>query len=170
MRQRLSILHAVTGLAVLLIAGWSSVMAGGVPTAVKDRFILGEPVWKELDVREELGQNYDVCWKKLVDIVIDKGFEVGFMEKESGYVRTNPNVGIVRLKSNWVYEVKVVVKLILDDEQLKSGKRVVDKMRLQVLGTVNQITKGVLKQSYSGYDRIVLQDLFNDLQLVYGRQ
>jgi len=170
MRDSRSFLFVIWALAAILTVGPSAVLAGGVPSAVKDRFVLGEPLWKELDVREELGQDYDVCWKKLVDIVIDKGFEVGFMEKESGYVRTNPNTGIVRLKSNWVYEVKVVVKLILDDDQLKAGNKVVDKLRLQVLGNVVQVKNGVLRQSYSGYDRIVLQDLFNDLQLVYGRQ
>jgi len=25
-------------------------------------------------------------------------------------------------------------------------------------------------ESYSGYDQLVLQDIFNDLQLIFGRQ
>jgi hypothetical protein len=168
--MRAQIRRVVAAAVTAFIVPWS-ISFGAVPYAVKDRFVLGDPVWKELDVREELAGDYDVCWKRLVDIVIDKGFEIGFMEKDSGYVRTNANTGIVRLKSNWIYEVKVIVKLILDEEQLKAGKRVVDKLRLQVLGGVVQMTKaGILVQSYRGYDRVVLQDLFSDLQLVYGRQ
>ena len=121
-------------------------------------------------VREDLSPDYETCWKKLVDIIVDRGYEVGFMEKESGYLRTNPNAGLVRLKSNWVYEVKIIAKLVVNEQDLKAGKKTVDKLRIQVQGHLYKTSKGSLVESYSGYDKLVLQDMFNDLQLVFGRQ
>ena len=165
--QRYSKYPVLFVLCILVVAGAAF---GKVPQPVQDRFVIGEPVWKEIDVREELGSNYTRCWQKLVDIVTDKGFEIGFMEEPSGYIRTNSNAGIVRLKGAWVYEIKFVVKLVLKDESLETDSKSVDKIRLQVLGNLAKVKKGVIKESYSGYDRIVLQDLFNDLQQVFGRQ
>lgn len=153
--------------AVLFTAGTA---VAGIPGGVKDRFVLGEPVWKEMTIREDLAPDYETCWKRFVEIMVDKGYEIGFMEKDSGYLRTNPNTGIVRLKSNWVYEVKVIGKLVVNEKDLKAGKKTVEKLRIQVQGQVYRMNRGVLVESYSGYDKLVLQDMFNDLQLVFGRQ
>ena len=142
----------------------------GVPSVVKDRFVLGEPVWKEMAIREDLASDYEMCWKRFVEIMVDKGYEIGFMEKDSGYLRTNPNTGIVHLKNNWVYELKIIGKLVLNEREMKNGKKTVDKLRIQVQGQVVKTVRGVMVESYSGYDKQVLQDLFNDLQLVFGRQ
>ena len=160
-------LTLVTIAAVLLSI---STVYAGVPGGVKDRFILGDFVWKEMAIREDLAPDYETCWKRFVEIMVDKGYEIGFMEKDSGYLRTNPNTGIVHLKSNWVYEVKVIGKLVVNEKDLKSGKKTVEKLRIQVQGVVAKTVRGVLVESYSGYDKLVLQDMFNDLQLVFGRQ
>ena len=149
----------------------ANMVHAGIPTPVKDRFVLGDPVWKEMAIREDVAPDYETCWKRFVDIVVDKGYEIGFMEKESGYIRTNPNSGLVRLKSNWIYEVKVIGKLVVNERDLKSGKKTVDKLRIQVQGHIYRTGKGgALVESYMGYDKQVLQDMFNDLQLVFGRQ
>ena len=148
----------------------SSVFAGGVPESIQSRFVLGDPVWKELVVRDELVEDYEGVWRDLVEIIIDNGFEVGFMEKDSGYVRTNVNAGFVVLKKHWIYDIKVVAKIIIDDDARKAGNTVIEKIRIQVLGHVYKVKKGTLRESYSGYDKIVLQDLFNDLQLVFGNR
>lgn len=162
-----TVFRPVVVASVLLAA---SVSVAGVPSTIKDRFVLGDPVWKELPIEAGLASDYETCWKKLVDIVVDKGYDVGFMDKESGYLRTNPNSGIVRLKRSWVYEIKVVVKFVMQDAALREGKKVIEKIRIQVQGHVFRLNDGVLDESYSGYDKIVLQDFFNDLQLVFGRQ
>jgi len=135
-----------------------------VPKSVENRFVLSDPVWKEMVVRDDLVDDYASVWKNLVEILIDNGFEIGFMEKDSGYVRTNENAGLVRLKKYWVYDIKVIAKIVMDDDETKG----VSKVRLQVLGHIYKIKKGSIRESYSGYDRLVLQDLFNDLQLVFG--
>jgi hypothetical protein len=156
--------------AVFVVAGPTAVFAGGIPDSVSSRFVLGDPVWKEIVVRDELLEDYEGVWRDLVEIIIDNGFEVGFMEKDSGYVRTNANAGFVVLKKSWIYDIKVVAKIIIDDDASEDGEPVIEKIRIQVMGHVYRVKKGTLRQSYSGYDKIVLQDLFNDLQLVFGNR
>ena len=154
----------------VIISGLEPAYARGVPSSVQSRFILGDPVWKEIVVRDELIQNYEGVWKHLVEILIDNNFEIGYMEKDSGYVRTNENAGIVILKKYWTYDIKVVAKIVLDGSALKDGNKIITKIRIQVMGHVYKQVKGTLRESYSGYDKIVLQDLFNDLQLVFGNR
>lgn len=157
-------------LAFVLVVIAVEVSEARVPALVKDRFVIGDPLWKEIAVRDDLGQNYDKCWRSLVDILVDKGYEIGFMEKESGYVRTNPNLGVVRLRNNWFYEVKIVAKIVVADEVAIDGKKAVKKLRVQVQGYLHRTINATLRESYSGYDKQVLQDMFNDLQLVFGNQ
>ncbi len=166
----LRVIRRVVPMALVLFSVATTMSAAGVPSVVKDRFVVGDPVWKELTIRDELGQNYDKCWNSLVEIIIDKGYEIGFMEKESGYVRTNENMGVVRLKNNWVYDVKIIAKLVLSDQGLTEGKKTVKKLRVQVQGALYKKKDGNLVESHLGYDKQVLQDMFNDLQLVFGNQ
>jgi len=91
-------------------------------------------------------------------------------EEESGYLRTNANGGLVRLKSNWIYDIKIVAKFVMDDSATKAGEKRIERLRVQVLGHLYKLKKGAIVESYNGYDKIVLQDLFNDLELVFGRQ
>ena len=146
----------------------TTLIFAAIPKGVQDRFVLGDPVWKELIVRENLRSNYEDVWKNLVEIIIDNGFEVGFMEKDSGYIRSNENARIILLKNYWRYDIKVVAKIILNEQAQKERKSVVEKIRVQVIGHVYRMKKGTLRESYSGYDRIVMQDLLNDLQLFFG--
>ncbi len=55
-------------------------------------------------------------------------------------------------------------------EAVDYKKGIKAKLRIQVQGNVFKLAKGVVAESYSGYDKIVLQDVFNDLQMVFGRQ
>ncbi len=139
--------------AVSFVIGSPPVSAKGLPESVQTRFVLAEPVWKEIVVRDELLEDYEGVWKDLVDIIIDNGFEIGFMEKDSGYVRTNENAGMVVLKKYWTYDIKVVAKIVVDDQARKEGKTVIEKIRIQVLGHVYKSKKGTLRESYSGTTR-----------------
>jgi len=139
------------------------------PKAVRDRLVIGEPVWKELRVKEDLANDYEEAWKKMVEIIVDSGFDIGFMEKDSGYLRTNPNTGVVILKGHWVYEVKIIVKFVVNNKKRnKDGKPTIQKLRLQVVGSLAKVKKGVLKASYHGYDKVVLANIFSDLRHVFG--
>ena len=146
-------------------------LSSKIPKQVRDRFVLGDPVWKELSVRKDLSEKYDKAWSKLVEIIIDNGYDIGFMEKDSGYIRTNPNTGIVVLRKYWSYEVKLVAKFVVDSEKKnKEGKPTILKLRIQVKGYITKTRKGYIQQSYRGYDKIVLDDIFNDLRLVFGNK
>lgn len=114
---------SITVITLTFVLLSANMVNAGIPTVVKDRFVLGDPVWKEMAIREDLAPDYEMCWKRFVDIMVDKGYEIGFMEKESGYLRTNANSGLVRLKSNWIYEVKVIGKLVVNEQDLKNGKK-----------------------------------------------
>jgi hypothetical protein len=170
----LSLKHFVL---VALALAWVSPALASIPDVVKNRFVIGDPVWKEMIVRDDIAGDYSKCWNKLTDIVVDKGYELAYTDKDSGYVRTNPNSGLVHLKSNWIYEVKIVAKFVVNESsdaaQAKdgvAGKKVIEKLRVQVQGRLYRQVNGNLIESYSGYDSLVLQDIFNDLQLVFGRQ
>jgi hypothetical protein len=162
-------------LVMLVLAGVHTALAG-VPDVVKQRFVIGDPVWKEMIVRDDIATDYSKCWNKLTDIIVDKGYELAYTDKDSGYVRTNPNSGLVHLKSNWIYEVKIIAKFVVNDtsdqpkDASSGGKKVIEKLRVQVQGRLYRQVNGNLVESYSGYDQLVLQDIFNDLQLVFGRQ
>lgn len=139
------------------------------PKAVRSRFVIGEPVWKEMRVKKTLASDYDEAWKKLVEIIVDSGFDIGYMDKDSGYLRTNPNSGIVVLKGHWVYEVKIIVKLVVNNKKKnKEGKPKIEKLRIKVVGDLAKVKKGVLKASYHGYDKVILSNIFNDLTHVFG--
>jgi len=160
---------------MLVLAGVNTAWAG-VPDVVKQRFVIGEPVWKEMIVRDDIASDYSKCWNKLTDIIVDKGYELAYTDKDSGYARTNPNSGLVHLKSNWVYEVKIIAKFVVNDtsdapkDASGGSKKTIEKLRVQVQGRLYRQVNGNLIESYSGYDQLVLQDVFNDLQLVFGRQ
>ena len=160
---------------VLLLLAWVNTALAGVPDVVKQRFVIGDPVWKEMIVRDDIASDYSKCWNKLTDIIVDKGYELAYTDKDSGYVRTNPNAGLVHLKSNWFYEVKIIAKFVVNDTSdqtaaTSGAKKVIAKLRVQVQGRLYRQVNGNLVESYSGYDQLVLQDIFNDLQLIFGRQ
>ena len=87
------------------------------------------------------------------------------MDKESGYVRTTENSGVVNLKGDWVYSVQVSIKFTY--VPAASGQQAtVQKIRIQASGHLAKICKDRLKEAFQGYDSVVLR--FQDLQAKLG--
>jgi hypothetical protein len=144
------------------------VNAAGVPKVLKPRLVLGDPIWRELPVRTDLQAHYDRVWQTAVDTALEHNFEIATMDKSSGYLRTIPKADIVRLQTDWYYKVQVSVKLVTDLGG-KTDPAPVTKVRLQVSGEVSNVDpRRGLRESYTGYDQIILQNLFQDLQAKLG--
>ena len=152
----------------LALAMSTAALATGVPKVLKPRLVLGDPIWRELPVRTDLQTRYDRVWQTAVDTALEHNFEIATMDKSSGYLRTIPKADVVRLQSDWYYKVQVSMKLVTDSGS-RSDPAPVTKVRLQVSGEVSNVDphRG-LRESYTGYDQIILQNLFQDLQAKLG--
>lgn len=156
-------------LAILALAGIAH--AADIPKALKTRFVVGDPVWREFPTREDLQPQYEKCWQTAVATLLDNNFDIATMDKDSGYIRTTENTNVVVLNGDWVYKVQISVKFVYTpaDQNANPPTRAnVQKIRIQVSGEVAQIVKGTLKRYFRGYDQIVLQNLFQDLQAKLG--
>ena len=89
------------------------------------------------------------------------------MDKESGYARTTENAGVVTLKGDWVYNVQLSIKFTYTPAT-PGQPATVQKIRLQASGHLAKISKGRLKEAYCGYDSVLLQNVFQDLQAKLG--
>jgi hypothetical protein len=160
-------------LAVLLCLCLTAVAlrAADVPNAVKSRFEVSDPVWRELPIRDDLQGQYEKCWQTAVNTILENNFDVATMDKDSGYIRTTDNSGIVTLKGDWVYKVQISVKFAYTPGDPKANPPVlpvVQKVRIQAAGEVVHSSGGRLKAYFRGYDKVVLQNLFQDLQAKLG--
>ncbi len=146
----------------------TTLIAADVPKILKPRLVLGDPVWREMPVRNDLQAHYDRVWQTAVDTILEHNFEIATMDKSSGYLRTIPKADIVRLQTDWYYKVQVSVKLVQDLAN-KTDTPPVVKVRLQVNGEVthSNLKKGLI-DSFTGYDSVVLQNLFQDFQAKLG--
>ena len=90
----------------------ASTLAGGIPKPLKSRFVIGDPVWRELPIRADFQNQYDKSWQTAVNTVLENNFDVATMDKESGYLRTTWNEGVVALNGNWAYKVQVSLKMV----------------------------------------------------------
>jgi hypothetical protein len=154
-------------LRVLLLTALAatSLSAQSVPKPLKTRLVVGDPIWRELPVRLEIQGDYEKVWQTMLNTLLEHNYEIATMEKASGYLRTTPNKSVVILKDDWFYTVQISVKLVTSPTDATK----VEKIRLQVLGDVTNTDKlGRLKASFRGYDQIVLQTLFQDLQAKLG--
>lgn len=156
--------------AILLMVAVASVSLGAqtVPKPLRTRLVVGDPVWRELPVRDNLQHQYDSVWQTVLNTVLEHNYDIATMEKSSGYLRTTWNESVVTLKDNWFYKVQVSVKLV---EIPAEGSRPagVSKVRLQVTGDVSQVDKNrTLKAFFRGHDQVILQNLFQDLQSKVG--
>jgi len=143
--------------------------AADVPKPLKSRFVVGDPVWREIPIRDDLRGQYEKCWQSAVSTVLDNGFDIATMDKDSGYVRTTWNEGVVVLGGNWAYKVQISLKYVLASTDAKSNiAPPLDKLRVQAAGEISEIQKGVLKAFFRGYDQVLLQNLFQDLQAKLG--
>ena len=146
--------------------------SGKVPKVLAERFVTGEPVWRELPVRADFQKNYDKVWQTAVNTILEHNFDIATMDKDSGYFRTLPNAKIVNMKTNWNYKLQISVKLVSTAGDPRANPPVpatVEKVRLQVSGEVTNVdARGVVRADFLGYDQVVLQSLFQDLQAKLG--
>ncbi len=143
-----------------------------VPKVLEARFVTGEPVWRELPVRADLQKNSDKIWQTAVNTILEHNFDIATMDKDSGYFRTLPNSKVVTMGTNWAYKVQISIKLVTVPGDPKANPPVpatVEKVRLQVSGEVTNVdARGVMRADFLGYDQVLLQTLFQDLQAKLG--
>jgi hypothetical protein len=159
-------------LSVVLLSTAQPGWAQSVPKPLKSRLVLGDPVWRELPVRPELQSQLDKCWQTAVSTILENNFDIATMDRESGYIRTTWNEGVVVLGGNWYYKVQISVKLVIESDEsapdpVKAKK--VSKVRLQVAGEVTQTSSKGLRAYFRGYDQVLLQNLLQDFQLKLGK-
>lgn len=145
--------------------------AADVPKPLRARFITGDAVWRELPVRDEMQMQYEKCWQTTINTVLENNFDIATMDKESGYLRTTWNEGVVVLGGNWNYKVQISVKMVKVPGDPKANPPTVDsvqKVRVQVAGEISQTWRGQLRSFFRGYDQVLLQNLFQDLQAKLG--
>jgi hypothetical protein len=152
--------------AVLLCVGMallvSFVMAKGIPKPLVSRFVISDPVWQEIPIRKSLQADFEKIWQTGVSTILEHNFDIATMEKESGYIRTTWNEGVVTVGGKWFYKVQISLKYVTSDQKYQ-------KLRLQVAGELAKAGKrGVVSQFYRGYDTVLLQTLFQDLQSKLG--
>ena len=143
--------------------------ASDIPGPLKDRFVTGDPVWKEIPVRQDLRDQYEKCWQTIVGTILENNFDIATMDKDSGYARTTWNSGVVTLGGNWAYTVQISIKFVFLPTDQASGSaahpsRLVDKVRVQAAGNIVEAKRGRVLKNFRGYDQVVLQNLFQDLQ------
>jgi hypothetical protein len=156
-----------TLITLTLCAALATPLFGGLPDPVKSRFVVGDPVWREIPIRDDLQGQYERCWQTAINAILESNFAVATMDKESGYLRTTENSGVVVLKGDWVYNVQVSIKFTYAPPA--SGQQgTVQKIRIQASGHLAKISKGRLKEAFQGYDSVVLQNVFQDLQAKLG--
>lgn len=153
----------------VLLLGLGTAFAAGIPKPLKSRFVVGDPVWRELPIRDDFQSQYDKCWQMAVNSVLENNFDVATMDKESGYLRTTWNEGVVALNGNWAYKVQVSLKMVYvpgDSRANPPTSSVVQKVRIQVAGEIVDVNprRGKVEAAYRGYDQVLLQNLFQDLQ------
>ena len=158
-------------LGCMLVLCGGSLLAANVPKPVRARFVIGDPIWRELPVRPGLQSQYEKCWQTAVNSILENNFDIATMDKDSGYIRTTWNEGVVRLAGDWVYKIQISVKLVSESGDARANPpspATIQKVRVQVAGEISNINKGRLIESFRGYDSVLLQNLFQDLQAKLG--
>src|SRR4051812_13875384 len=64
---------------------FSASVFANVPDPVKSRFVVGDAVWREIPIRDDLQGQYDKCWQTAINAILESNFAVATMDKESGY-------------------------------------------------------------------------------------
>jgi hypothetical protein len=157
---------------VTLLLAACSLFSADIPAALKTRFVVGDPVWREVPIRADLQNHYESCWQTVLDTILDNHFDLATTDKENGYIRTTDNQGVVVLGGTWSYKVKISVKFTTVPGDSKANPptlTTVQKLRIQVAGEIANISRiGILKAYFSGYDKVLLQNLFQDIQAKLG--
>jgi hypothetical protein len=130
----------VTLTCLLALAGGTGCVLS-IPDVLEARFVIGEPVWRELPVRDSLQGEYDRVWQTVLNTILEHNFDIATMEKSSGYLRTTWNASIVSLEDQWFYRVQISIKLVDQPADTPDAPHKVMKVRLQVNGEVSQVTR-----------------------------
>jgi hypothetical protein len=146
----------------------SAPLFASLPDPVKSRFVVGDAVWREIPIRDDLQGQYDKCWQTAINAILESNFAIATMDKESGYIRTTENSGVVILTGDWVYSVQVSIKFTYVPPAASGQQATVQKIRIQASGHLAKVSKGRLKEAFQGYDSVVLQNVFQDLQAKLG--
>jgi hypothetical protein len=168
MNRKVKVSIAIT-CSLLLVA--CALYAANVPKPLRARFVTGDAVWRELPVRDDLQNQYDKCWQTTINTILENNFDIATMDKESGYIRTTWNEGVVVLGGNWTYKVQIsvkTVKVLGDPKANPPTPDLVQKVRVQVAGEIAESYRGALRSFFRGYDQVLLQNLFQDLQAKLG--
>jgi len=137
-----------SGLACALALAACSLFAAAVPKPLKSRFVVGDPVWREIPIRDNLRTQYEKCWQMAVGTILDNSFDIATMDKDSGYIRTTWNEGIVVLGGNWLYRVQISLKFVyapVDSATNTNAPPPLDKVRVQATGEISEVKKGQIK-------------------------
>jgi hypothetical protein len=104
-----------------------------------------DPVWKQIEMKD--GIDFDYAWKNVVDIT-SRRYDIEFMSKEDGYIRT----AMIYYLSKYgnAYGVRVSIKFDMPK-------------RLVSIQTYAQFHKEF------GYDQNILNDVYNDINGIIGR-
>lgn len=156
---------------VLLCVFAAVAVAASIPKPLRNRFVIGDPVWREFPVRQDFQGRYDKVWETVVATILENNYDLAALDKESGYLRTTWNEGTFILGGNWYYRIQISVKLVLDIADTgpdTAAKKTLTKVRLQVLGELTQMSSKGIKQFYRGYDSVILQTLLQDFQSKIG--
>lgn len=169
MKSTYSIIKCCLAVTCVLALTAGSVFAGGIPKPLRTRFVVGDPVWRELPIRKEFQNHYEKSWQTAVNTVLENNFDIATMDKESGYLRTTWNEGVVTLNGNWAYKVQVSLKLVYTPGDSRANPPVapvVEKVRVQVAGELTEVDmrRRRVAASFRGYDQVLLQNLFQDLE------
>jgi hypothetical protein len=149
-----------------LLLSTYTLFAADVPKPLKSRFVVGDPVWREIPVRDDLRILPEKCWQVAVSTILDNSFDIATMDKDSGYIRTTWNEGVVVLGGNWAYKVQISIKLVT--APAAGGLPTLDKIRVQATGEIAEVRRGSIRTFFRGYDSVLLQNLFQDLQAKLG--
>jgi hypothetical protein len=156
----------------LMLATASSLLAANVPKPLKSRFVVGDPVWRELPIRDDLRNQYDKCWQTVMNTILENNFDIATMDHDSGYIRTTWNEGVVALGGNWLYRVQISTKIVfapVDPKAAPGSSPTIEKVRVQAAGEITETNRlGRVRSSFRGYDQVILENLFQDLQAKLG--
>jgi len=152
-------------LAVALVQGGCA--SSGRPTSFVST--PGESgIWKSIEVRE--GATRAVLWSTVVDALSSK-FDLEVLDKESGYVRTGWNSTIVRTGGGGGGIARLGGGRGGQASENRYRARIITKFNpdftvLQVKSEANWLDDGTW---VVGYDTLVLEDVYGDLQGRIGR-
>jgi hypothetical protein len=94
--------------------------------------------------------------------------ELAALLQQASRASTTENSGVVILTGDWVYSVQVSIKFTYIPQAASGQQGTVQKIRIQASGHLAKISKGRLKEAFQGYDSVVLQNVFQDLQAKLG--